>query len=128
MAPRRGFPLLLLLLLLLLAVACTTNSSALNTVGSEAVADFLAARGDGRCDGLLGQCIDEDTEMETETGISRRGLARAGVRHISYGALSKNRVPCNRRGRSYYNCSRGKSANPYRRGCSVITQCQRIFN
>ncbi|XP_010915431.2 protein RALF-like 22 [Elaeis guineensis] len=124
MAPRLVFPLLLLLL----AVACVANSSALNTVASEALADFLAARGDDTCDGLLGQCTDEDAEMETETGISRRGLARAGVRYISYGALSRNRVPCNRRGHSYYRCSRGKRANPYRRGCSVITQCQRIFN
>ncbi|XP_008794136.2 protein RALF-like 22 [Phoenix dactylifera] len=125
MAPRLAF------LLLLLVAACVSKSSALNAVGSEVpvgLADFIAARGDGTCDGLLGQCSDEDEEMETETGISRRGLARAGVRFISYGALSKNRVPCSRRGRSYYNCSRGNRANPYRRGCSVITQCQRIFN
>lgn len=127
MAPRLAF------LLLLLVVACVTESSALDTVGSGVpvgLSDFTVARGDGACDVLLGQCTDEDEdrEMETETGISRRGLARAGVRYISYGALSKNRVPCNRRGQSYYSCSRGKRANPYRRGCSVITQCQRIFN
>ncbi|KAG1330257.1 Protein RALF-like 33 [Cocos nucifera] len=127
MAQRLAF----LLLPLLLLMACVTKSSAFNAVGSEVpvgLADFTATRGDSACDGLLGQCTDDEKEMETETGISRRGLARAGVRFISYGALSRNRVPCSRRGYSYYNCSRGKRANPYRRGCSIITQCQRIFN
>nr|CAN78122.1 hypothetical protein VITISV_041547 [Vitis vinifera] len=61
--------------------------------------------------------------MDSET--NRRSLAQRR-RYISYGALRRNQVPCNRRGRSYYNCRRGGRANPYRRGCSVITKCHRF--
>ncbi|KAF3326808.1 protein RALF-like 19 [Carex littledalei] len=61
-----------------------------------------------------------------DTSENRRGLAYRR-RYISYEALKKNRVPCNRRGKSYYNCKRGRQANPYRRGCSFITRCARIW-
>ncbi|XP_010548947.1 PREDICTED: rapid alkalinization factor 23-like [Tarenaya hassleriana] len=63
----------------------------------------------------------EEFEMESET--SRRILATR--RYISYGALRRGSVPCSRRGASYYNCRRGAHANPYSRGCSVITRCRR---
>ncbi|WJZ99212.1 hypothetical protein VitviT2T_017677 [Vitis vinifera] len=80
------------------------------------------------CNGLVGECIDEEEEEEEmmgdEVDIVRRSLAQRS-RFISYGALKKNNVPCNRRGNSYYNCARSGKANPYRRGCSAITHCQR---
>ncbi|KAJ9686293.1 hypothetical protein PVL29_015274 [Vitis rotundifolia] len=77
------------------------------------------------CNGLVGECIEEEKEMMgDEADIVRRSLAQ-GSRFISYGALKKNNVPCNRRGNSYYNCVRSGKANPYRRGCSAITHCQR---
>ncbi|EOA32472.1 hypothetical protein CARUB_v10015749mg [Capsella rubella] len=62
-------------------------------------------------------------EFEMDSEINRRILATR--RYISYGALRRNTVPCSRRGASYYNCRRGAQANPYRRGCSVITRCRR---
>ncbi|XP_010469431.1 PREDICTED: protein RALF-like 19 [Camelina sativa] len=71
-------------------------------------------------------CIGEDDELESlmDSETNRRQLA-ARRSYISYGALKKNNVPCSRRGRSYYDCKKRKKANPYRRGCSVITHCYR---
>lgn len=86
--------------------------SALNAVG---IVDFIATRGDSMCDGLLGECDnkDKETEMETEneTGISRHGLATTGINYVSYAALSRNQVPCNRRCHFYHMCMRRKHAN-----------------
>ncbi|KVI02227.1 Rapid ALkalinization Factor [Cynara cardunculus var. scolymus] len=65
--------------------------------------------------------VDPKDEMMAEPESVRRVLAGRG--YISYGAMQKNNVPCNQRGQSYYDCkSRGK-ANPYSRGCNVITRC-----
>ncbi|KAF0905525.1 hypothetical protein E2562_007322 [Oryza meyeriana var. granulata] len=47
-----------------------------------------------------------------------------GQRYISYGALGPATTPCSLRGASYYNCRPGGQANPYSRGCSVITRCR----
>ncbi|KAG4960977.1 hypothetical protein JHK82_037656 [Glycine max] len=58
--------------------------------------------------GLLGECSHE------ESSINRRNLARRG-RCISNDALKKNNAPRNR----------GK-ANPYSRGCSIVTHCARF--
>ncbi|CAH8264639.1 unnamed protein product [Arabidopsis lyrata] len=71
-------------------------------------------------------CIGEDGELDylMDSETNRRQLA-ARRSYISYGALRKNNVPCSRRGRSYYDCKKRKRANPYRRGCSVITHCYR---
>ncbi|KAI3434099.1 uncharacterized protein J3R85_006896, partial [Psidium guajava] len=63
--------------------------------------------------------------MDSE--INSRLLA-ANRRMISYGAMNGNTVPCSRRGQSYYNCRKMKKANPYKRGCSVITRCKRSTN
>lgn len=83
----------------------------------------------GTCDGPLGECIGEEEEMMMESEISRRGLlAQQRQNFIGYGALKKNKVPCNRRGHSYYNCGRRGKVNPYRRTCTVITQCKRFTN
>ncbi|GAY35640.1 hypothetical protein CUMW_278640 [Citrus unshiu] len=65
--------------------------------------------------------------MLMPTEESRRQLWGGGF--ISYGALRANSVPCNRRGTSYYNCNHGGGpVNPYRRGCSAITNCERVTN
>lgn len=82
------------------------------------------------CRGSMAECLgDEDElglglELEMDSEINRRILAVRG-RYISYGALSRNSVPCSRRGASYYNCRQGAQANPYSRGCSAITRCRR---
>ncbi|KAK9092586.1 hypothetical protein Syun_027497 [Stephania yunnanensis] len=80
------------------------------------------------CNGVVGGCIGEDVEDEFVVGLEgedvRRSLA-GRPRYISYDALKRNQVPCNRRGQSYYGCGRASQANPYRRGCSKITRCQR---
>ncbi|CAI0424517.1 unnamed protein product [Linum tenue] len=77
---------------------------------------------------------DGDGESDEGFGEERRSLywssGGGGSRyHISYGALSANRVPCPpRSGRSYYtnNCHTTKQpANPYQRGCSCIVHCRR---
>ncbi|KAI3703651.1 hypothetical protein L1987_73843 [Smallanthus sonchifolius] len=83
------------------------------------------------CRGSMAECLAEggdldfdamEFSMDSET--NRRILATTN-RYISYGALSKNNVPCSRRGASYYNCRSGGQANPYSRGCSAITRCRR---
>ncbi|KAF9622026.1 hypothetical protein IFM89_029310 [Coptis chinensis] len=76
-----------------------------------------------RCTGSIAECLSEENdEFGMDSEISRRILAV--TRYISYGALNRNRVPCNRRGASYYNCKAGAQANPYSRGCSAITRCR----
>ncbi|TMW91776.1 hypothetical protein EJD97_013907 [Solanum chilense] len=74
--------------------------------------------------GVVGNCIDEEEEMMMESDVSRRVLGgRNG--YVSYGAMSRNNVPCNVRGASYYNCHANQQVNPYRRGCTQITRCAR---
>ncbi|XP_022762522.1 protein RALF-like 22 [Durio zibethinus] len=76
------------------------------------------------CQGLFGECIGNEEETVMESDVSRRALAEA-KRYISYAALKQDSVPCNRQGNSYYNCGAPGQANPYNRGCSVITHCYR---
>lgn len=74
----------------------------------------------------VGDLIGEDNEMLLESESDRRQLRRAPPRrYISYKALKANQVPCGRRGHSYYNCQNRQKANPYKRGCSAITNCAR---
>ncbi|KAJ0977393.1 hypothetical protein J5N97_012867 [Dioscorea zingiberensis] len=83
------------------------------------------------CNSIIGDCVGDDEEMDMDSETNRRSLmyARRGrASFISYGALMRNRVPCSRRGHSYYNCRQGRRANPYRRGCSVITRCARYLH
>lgn len=70
----------------------------------------------------IGECLAEP-EMDSES--NRRVLE--GVQHIkyiSYGTLKRDMVPCDRAGASYYNFH-ARPANPYNRGCEVITGCAR---
>ncbi|KAL8214890.1 hypothetical protein R6Q57_004339 [Mikania cordata] len=87
------------------------------------VADFnwLSKQG-GDCSGSIAECM-AGGELEMESESTRRILATTN--YISYGALQGNNVPCSQRGASYYNCRSGGQANPYQRGCSTITRCQR---
>ncbi|XP_065015180.1 protein RALF-like 22 [Musa acuminata AAA Group] len=127
------------LLLLLLAVASVATPSAVATADPDVQWGLVRVDGGDAaglgasaptCDGLVGECVDEDDELDMEPEDARRFLYRANGRQrfISYGALSRDRVPCNRRGHSYYNCRRSGRANPYRRGCSVITRCARYLD
>ncbi|CAN6892847.1 unnamed protein product [Brassica oleracea var. botrytis] len=87
------------------------------TIAECSVSAALGEEGDLFYGGGMG------AEFEMDSEINRRMLANR--RYISYGALRRNSVPCSRRGASYYNCRRGAHANPYSRGCSVITRCRR---
>ncbi|CDO98876.1 unnamed protein product [Coffea canephora] len=67
---------------------------------------------------------DDQEELEMDSETNRRILYWRR-RYISYGALTRDRVPCSRRGYSYYNCRPGRPVNPYNRGCNAITRCRR---
>ncbi|XP_057948636.1 rapid alkalinization factor [Malania oleifera] len=123
-----GFRSGLIIFLLIVAMVAESSSS----FSGDASWD-LARFGDGgggssaTCSGLVGDCVDADEEMMMESEAARRILGSAR-RRISYDALQRDRVPCSRRGRSYYNCRSMGRANPYRRGCSYITRCSRYNN
>lgn len=95
---------------------------------------WIPAATTATCRGSMAECLaageaDADElglgfEFDMDSEINRRILATRR-RYISYGALSRNSVPCSRRGASYYNCRPGAQANPYSRGCSAITRCRR---
>lgn len=68
----------------------------------------------------IGKC-STDLEMDSET--NRRILA-VQKKFISYETLKRDMVPCGTPGASYYNCN-SRQANPYNRGCEVITMCAR---
>ncbi|XP_035547356.1 protein RALF-like 24 [Juglans regia] len=72
------------------------------------------------CTQKVGECFS-DTEMDTET--NRRVLVMQ-KKYISYETLRRGMTPCAKPGASYYNCQAGV-ANPYNRGCEVITRCAR---
>ncbi|KAJ8443527.1 hypothetical protein Cgig2_017010 [Carnegiea gigantea] len=117
-------------LLSILTVGLLISSASILAV--DAGVDFEAAAGQmgwigsgsgSGCRGTVGECMGLEEEFEMDSDIHRRILATTS--YISYGALNKNRVPCSRRGASYYNCRPGAQANPYTRGCSAITRCKR---
>ncbi|EPS64652.1 rapid alkalinization factor, partial [Genlisea aurea] len=66
---------------------------------------------------------DLDREFAMGSESDRRQLAAGN--YISYGALNRDRIPCSRRGSSYYNCRGGRKANPYTRSCTKATRCAR---
>ncbi|KAI5331198.1 hypothetical protein PRUPE_4G049000 [Prunus persica] len=78
-----------------------------------------------RANSKVGDMIGEENEMMMDSESSRRTLRGAQGRYIAYGALRRNAVPCGRRGQSYYNCQNRQRANPYQRGCTIITRCAR---
>lgn len=91
----------------------------LNSVGGNGI-EAIPRRG---CGEEVGQCLGEEMDWEWETS-SRRVLI-APKKYISYETLRKDMTPCDRPGASYYNCRAAGEANPYTRGCEVITGCAR---
>lgn len=134
MALRIATTVLLSLLLLSTSILTTTSSpmdSSWALSFTEPDSDNLLGGSASMpiCNGKVGDC-DGDTYEDVGTDLAaavRRGL-QWRKRYLSYDVLKKDRVPCNRRGHSYYNCQRSRQANPYRRGCSFITKCARIMN
>ncbi|XP_076956264.1 rapid alkalinization factor-like [Bidens hawaiensis] len=108
---------LFLLLLMISAFMFTLPAAAASDVD-----EFSWMSTQGGCQGSIAECM-ADGEVEMESESTRRILATSN--YISYGALQGNNVPCSQRGASYYNCQTGGQANPYQRGCSTITRCQR---
>ncbi|XVE84685.1 hypothetical protein DITRI_Ditri17bG0033300 [Diplodiscus trichospermus] len=72
------------------------------------------------CAKKLEDCLGEQ-EMESE---SNRRVLLMQRRYISYETLRRDMVPCSKPGASYYDCNAGV-ANPYNRGCEIITRCAR---
>lgn len=79
--------------------------------------------GMGMGQGLVSDSMDHLDQDMTMDDPSRRQLSSAG--YISYGALMRNKVPCDQKGQSYYNCRAHEQANPYNRGCTRVTSCAR---
>ncbi|GJM94855.1 hypothetical protein PR202_ga11537 [Eleusine coracana subsp. coracana] len=127
---RLGTTVVVALAACLLCCAAAT----LRTVSAGGAGDLSASSMLGvaaPCDGTLGQCAVGAAEEEEVGGGLRRSMAQRQPtnRYISYAALRADQVPCNQRGKSYYtNCASQQKANPYRRGCSAITRCQRNTN
>ncbi|KAF5191553.1 Rapid alkalinization factor [Thalictrum thalictroides] len=116
-----------LILLFVLVVSTFVVDSSSSYIVTDDVTSFNF-NGDGTgglktCNGLVGECIDQDEEMSIDSEMVRRSLKTR--RFISYNALRRNSVPCNTRGASYYRCGRASKVNPYRRSCSRITLCAR---
>ncbi|CAA2935246.1 Hypothetical predicted protein [Olea europaea subsp. europaea] len=114
MASRAGL-VFLFLLAVASAMAMTAQSSGTNDLLYGAV---IPQHGHESMD------LDVD-ELMMASETSRRQLYYS--RYISYAALRKNNIPCNRRGNSYYNCRNRQKANPYRRGCTKATRCARAY-
>ncbi|KAJ4766153.1 Ralf-like protein [Rhynchospora pubera] len=76
--------------------------------------------------GFSNQPMEKEIEMELDSEINRRVLwDYPPRRYISYAALRGDAVPCERPGVPYYNCRSLPKANPYTRGCEIITLCAR---
>nr|KAJ0190924.1 hypothetical protein LSAT_V11C800411330 [Lactuca sativa] len=120
MAISTNFLLLLVAISAMMLSAFIISPAAASSGGDEFI--WMSKQGGGGCKGSIAECLGSG-EMEMESESTRRILATTN--YISYGALQGNNVPCSQRGASYYNCQSGGQANPYQRGCSTITRCQR---
>ncbi|XP_073007438.1 rapid alkalinization factor-like [Typha latifolia] len=81
------------------------------------------------CGGKVGDCLllEEGLEMGSEAN-RRMVLWATEKRYISYESLKGEVVPCTKPGVPYYNCRALPRANPYSRGCEIITACARDAN
>ncbi|XP_026440313.1 protein RALF-like 4 [Papaver somniferum] len=109
----------------LAAVACLIAESS-STSSDMLVGGEVARSLTQRCNREGGDCIGENNELIVDSKINRRSLFQP-KRHISYDAIKKDWIPCSKRGRSYYDCTKASQANPYNRGCTVATHCARII-
>ncbi|WOL14426.1 protein RALF-like 19 [Canna indica] len=92
-----------------------------NTAREEEETVNAACNGRGRGCSIL----EEGEEMEMRSEESRRQLWDVlGKKYISYEALKRDVVPCTKPGVPYYNCHSLPRANPYRRGCQIISGCR----
>ncbi|XP_050218618.1 protein RALF-like 24 [Mercurialis annua] len=109
------FPLLLILLLH--THFTISHQISVSTLKNSDVDSILSPRA---CSNTIGDCLEEPELMESE--ISRRVLVMQ-KKYISYETLKRDMVPCDKPGASYYDCHAGQ-ANPYSRGCEMITRCR----
>ncbi|XP_004244368.1 protein RALF-like 22 [Solanum lycopersicum] len=123
-------PIFVFMLLATLAFAMVAESSfsSSSSFFNDPVVNSLGHNTGGGLDewmttGRIGDTLFADEEMMMPTESARRALNNQD--HISYRAMSKNAIPCDRHGASYYQCTRMQKIRPYRRGCSKITRCQR---
>ncbi|XP_019440241.1 PREDICTED: protein RALF-like 19 [Lupinus angustifolius] len=105
----------LILLLLALTMMVASEASTIHEFGRE-----MVTQGDI-------DLITDDNEFLMSSESIRRTL-QGRRRYIGYNSMRANQVPCGNRGRSYYNCQQRGRANPYRRGCTKITNCARNVN
>lgn len=111
--------------LALMMAATAMLASALPTSGASSDMKWVLPM-HAPCNGRVGDCIDAEEEMLMESETTKRQLWERN-RYISNEAMKKNNIPCNQAGQSYYNCQGNQAANPYRRGCSAITHCARVW-
>ena len=114
--PLTSFYLVLLFLHTHLSISNGVSILGLDSLKNSEM-DVMVKRG---CTQNIGECFTE-TEMDSET--SRRVLVMQ-KKYLSYETLRRDMTPCGKPGASYYNCNAG-TANPYTRGCEVITRCAR---
>ncbi|KAL5781371.1 hypothetical protein ACOSP7_006400 [Xanthoceras sorbifolium] len=109
--------LLVALLFLYIFSGVSVSALGLESLKKTSEFDVMVKR---NCTNKVEDCLT-DPEMDSDT--SRRVLVMQ-KRFISYDTLARDMVPCTKPGASYYACHRGQ-ANPYSRGCEVITRCAR---
>ncbi|XP_054822551.1 protein RALF-like 24 [Prosopis cineraria] len=112
-----------LYLLLVLPICHGLPLMDLNSLKQSEVSDIITKS--RVCTGSIGECLSfGDRETKMMDSESNRRILAMQKKYISYGTLRRDMVPCDRPGASYYNCH-AKPANPYHRGCEVITTCAR---
>ncbi|XP_062104509.1 protein RALF-like 24 [Humulus lupulus] len=120
----RGYPMILLYLALILIQTQFSVSNGVTVLDLNSLKMNEIDRMHQRVcsQKKVGDCLG-DLEMDSE--INRRVLAMQ-KRYISYETLKRDMIPCGRPGAPYYNCHVGP-ANPYSRGCEVISGCREIL-
>ncbi|KAM3396061.1 hypothetical protein P3S68_005067 [Capsicum galapagoense] len=86
--------------------AMVTESSLSSHFNDPAINVLVRTEGgfDDLTAGRIGDTLFEDEEMMMPTESARATLGNKA--YSGYDALSKNKIPCDRRGESYYACTR----------------------
>ncbi|KAK6914359.1 Rapid ALkalinization Factor [Dillenia turbinata] len=120
----QNFPLLLLFVLIFFQ-AHHRFCNGVSVLGLSSLKNpQIDAMARGACNGKISDCFSASMEMVMDSEGNRRVLMMQ-KKYISYETLKKDMVPCTNPGASYYNCQAAGQANPYTRGCEVITGCAR---
>ncbi|XP_022138618.1 protein RALF-like 19 [Momordica charantia] len=106
------------LILLLLAAAVVPHSAGYIDDGIHGLGRF---HNDDAVFSPIGDLFGETSPRN----LIGRSMLKKG-KYLSYAALKKNIIPCGGRGMSYYDCTKRKRANPYRRSCLAIHGCARF--